>query len=283
MSRAFAGAERIFEVIDPEPEPYSAKGSQPVPELRGDIEFRDVTFGYDPAKPILKDVSLKIEAGEMIGLVGKSGAGKTTLVNLVCRFWDVNQGTVALDSQDVRTLRLEDIRSQIGVVLQEPFLFNASIADNIRYSKPDATFEEVVAAARAANAHEFILGKPDGYDTRVGERGNRLSSGEKQRVSIARAILRNPRLLILDEATSSVDTETEKAIQEALARLVKGRTTLAIAHRLSTLRNADRLIVLEDGKVAEMGTHEELIEKRGVYARLVELQAEVSKMKAVDG
>jgi ATP-binding cassette subfamily B protein len=281
MSRALAGAERVFEVIDTPPEEYRRPGAVHLPQIRGEVEFRDVTFGYDKAKPVLKDVSAHVQPGEMIGLVGKSGAGKTTFVNLICRFYEPDHGTVLIDGHDIRDISLECLREQVGVVLQEPFLFNGTIAENIRYARPDATEREVIAAARAANAHEFIVGKPDGYDTQVGERGSRLSVGEKQRISIARAILRDPRILILDEATASVDTETEKAIQEALARLVKGRTTFAIAHRLSTLRNADRLFVFEEGKIVEMGTHGELLARHGIYRKLVDMQAEVNKLRAV--
>jgi ATP-binding cassette, subfamily B, bacterial len=281
MSRAFAGAERVFEVIDTPTEVYASPNSQPMPSIRGDIEFKNVRFGYDKSNPILKEISLKVKEGEMIGLVGKSGVGKTTLINLICRFYEADAGQILIDGVDIKDIRLEDLRRQIGVVLQEPFLFNGTIAENIAYGRPSATFEEIMEAARAANAHNFILGKPDGYDTQVGERGSKLSGGEKQRVSIARAILHDPRILILDEATSSVDVETEKQLQEAIQRLIAGRTTFAIAHRLSTLRNATRLIVLDEGKIAEEGTHQELLDKKGIFQKLVEVQSEASRIIAV--
>jgi ATP-binding cassette subfamily B protein len=216
----------------------------------------------------------------MVGLVGKSGAGKTTMINLVCRFFEVDNGVLKIDSIDIKKIRLEDLRGKIGIVLQESFLFNGSIMENIAYAKPEATFEEIMEAAKIANAHHFILAKPDGYDTIVGERGNKLSGGEKQRISIARAILHDPQILILDEATSSVDIETEKQIQEAISRLVKGRTTFAIAHRLSTLRNADRLVVLDEGKIIEVGNHAELMEKKGIFYNLVQTYQDISKAVA---
>jgi ATP-binding cassette subfamily B protein len=283
MSRSLTAAERIFEVMDTMPDVQDDPESVPVPHIKGDIEFQGVTFGYDKHQPVLKEVDFAVKAGEMIGLVGHSGSGKTTTVNLVCRFYDPNEGAITLDGIDLRKVKLSDLRRQIGVVLQDPFLFNGTVAENIAYGKPDATREEIMAAAKAANAHEFIMKFPDGYDTLVRERGQRLSAGERQRISIARAILRNPRILILDEATSSVDVETEKQLQEATGNLVKDRTTFAIAHRLSTLRNADRLLVLENGKFVEFGSHEELLKKKGVYYKLVNLQKEVSKIKAVDG
>lgn len=278
MTRAFAGAERIFEVIDASPEAYDDPEATALAEIKGQVTFKDVTFGYDKSKPVLHEVTLDVAPGEMIGLVGKSGVGKTTTVNLIARFYDVDRGAIEIDGVDVRNLRLEDLRSQIGIVLQEPFLFSGTIAENIGYGNPGATFEEIMQAAQAANAHNFIVAKADGYDTNVGERGNNLSGGEKQRVSIARAILHNPKILILDEATSSVDVETEKEIQEAVAQLVKNRTTFAIAHRLSTLRNANRLVVLDAGRIVEVGTHSELMTKKGAFYDLVELQQQTSEI-----
>ena len=278
MTRAFAGAERIFEVIDASPEAYDDPEATALAEIKGRVAFKDVTFGYDKSKPVLHEVDLDVVPGEMIGLVGKSGVGKTTTVNLIARFYDVDRGALEIDGVDVRNLRLEDLRSQIGIVLQEPFLFSGTIAENIGYGNPGATFEEIMQAAQAANAHNFIVAKADGYDTDVGERGNNLSGGEKQRVSIARAILHDPKILILDEATSSVDVETEKEIQEAVARLVKNRTTFAIAHRLSTLRNANRLVVLDAGRIVEIGTHSELMDKKGAFYDLVALQQQTSEI-----
>jgi len=283
ITRALAAAERIFEVLDTEPEVPDEAQPVPMPEIEGTVSFRNMTFGYDRHKPVLHSIDLDVKPGEMIGFVGHSGAGKTTMTNLICRFYTADEGSILIDGVDIKKIRLDDLRSQIGIVLQEPFLFNGTIAENIGYAKPGVTREEIMQAAKIANAHDFIVNFPEGYDTNAGERGHKLSGGERQRISIARAVLHNPRILILDEATASVDTETEKRIQEALARLVKGRTTFAIAHRLSTLRNADRLMVLDGGKCAEMGTHEELMEKEGVYHRLVELQREMSKIKAVDG
>ena len=282
MTRAFAGAERIFEVIDTPPEAYEdPKKAVSLPEIKGSLSFKDVTFGYDKSKPVLHEINLNVREGEMIGLVGKSGVGKTTTVNLICRFYEVDRGSIEVDGVDLRKLRLEDLRSQIGIVLQEPFLFSGTIAENIGYGKPGATFTEIMEAAVAANAHDFIVAKSDGYDTQVGERGSHLSGGEKQRVSLARAILNDPKVLILDEATSSVDVQTEKKIQEAIGHLVKGRTTFAIAHRLSTLRNADRLVVLDGGRIVEVRTHAELMEKQGGCYNLVQLQQEVSEIIAV--
>ncbi len=283
ITRSLTACERIFEVLDTTPEVYETDTTVSMPDIKGHVVFDGVTFGYDPNKPVLKDISIDVKPGEMIGLVGPSGAGKSTTVALICRFYAAQQGSIRIDDVDIRDISLHDLRRQIGIVLQEPFLFTGTIAENIAYGKPDATIEEIMDAAKAANAHEFIVKFPDGYDTQVGERGSRLSGGERQRVSIARGILHNPRILILDEATASVDTETEKKIQDALARLVKGRTTFAIAHRLSTLRNADRLLVLERGEQKELGTHDELLEAGGLYSRLVKMQSEINQIKAVDG
>ncbi len=276
FSRAMAGAERIFEILDMVPESGGKTGE--AIEIKGKVAFDGVRFGYEKSNPVLKEVSFEVEQGQMIGLVGHSGAGKSTIINLICRFYEPDAGRLVVDGRDVRDLDLHSYRSQIGIVLQEPFLFHGTIAENISYGRPGASLEEIMEAANAANAHDFILAKPEGYDTIVGERGARLSGGEKQRISIARAILHDPRILIFDEATSSVDVETEREIQEAINRLVSGRTTFAIAHRLSTLRNADRLIVMDRGEIVEEGSHEELMEKRGVFYKMVETQSRVNEI-----
>ena len=279
-SRSMTAAERLFEVIDSQPEQLDDGNLKAMPNITGEVKFHNVTFGYDSHKPVLRDINLHVKPGEMIGLVGHSGAGKSTLINLICRFYTPDSGQLDIDGEDIRQINLKDLRQQIGVVLQDPYLFSGTIAENIAYAHPDASMEDIITAAKAANAHEFIVKFPDGYDTEVGERGGSLSGGERQRVSIARAILHNPRILILDEATSSVDVETEKKIQQAIDRLVQNRTTFAIAHRLSTLRNADRLFVIEKGKGVEYGSHEELMEKKGIYYKLVETQREAANVRA---
>lgn len=269
--KAASGAKRIFEILDhvsSVPEPVNPVA---LPKVEGRITLTDASFRYGN-RAVIKQLNLDIKPGEMIGLVGHSGSGKSTLVNLMCRFYDLSEGSIALDGVDIKQLKVADYRRHIGLVLQEPFLFFGTIADNIAYGLPDASREEIVAAARAAHAHEFILRMPQGYDSLVGERGQGLSGGERQRISIARALLINPRILILDEATSAVDTETEKEIQNALDNLVRGRTTIAIAHRLSTLRKADRLVVMDKGLIVEEGTHDVLIERQGAYWRLYEAQ-----------
>jgi ATP-binding cassette subfamily B protein len=282
VTRAATSAQRIFEVLDTPPEIYSTPSAVTKERLEGKVEFRQVSFSYEGAQPALREVSLVVEPGQMIGLCGPSGAGKSTFVNLICRFYDVTDGQILIDGIDIRDYDVKWLRRQVGLVLQEPYLFHGTIAENIRYGRPDATEKEIITAAKAANAHDFVVGFPDGYDTMVGERGQSLSGGERQRISIARAILHNPRILILDEATSSVDSETEKQIQEALDHLVEGRTTFAIAHRLSTLTAADRLVVLEKGRVVEQGVHSELVDiEGGVYAKLHKTQAEMSSLVAL--
>jgi len=275
VPRWFANATtsmvKVFELLDDESEIVS-KTSANNPALSGNVEFDNVYFGYKSYEPVLKGVSLEINPGEMIGLVGKSGVGKSTLINLAMRLYDPNNGKITINETDLRDMETSHLHENMGVVFQDSFLFAGTFIENIAYGKPGATVEEVIAAAKAAEAHDFIVKSPDGYNTQVGEGGQTLSGGERQRLSIARAIIKNPELLILDEATSSLDVETESLIQESLNRITKGRTTIAIAHRLSTLRNADRLVVLAEGGVAEVGTHAELLKKKGIYFDLVMAQ-----------
>ena len=274
FQKGYSGFRRFLEVVETRPEIVDRPGARELGEVRGDIDFENVSFRYDPAEPVLDDISVHIPAGRTVALVGPSGGGKTTLCSLLPRFYDVTGGSVSIDGNDVRDLKLKSLRNAIGIVQQDVYMFSGSIRDNIAYGKPDATDEEIVEAAKNANIHDFISGLEDGYDTYVGERGARLSGGQKQRLSIARVFLRNPRILILDEATSALDNESERHIQAALDRLAKGRTTIVIAHRLSTIRNADEIIVIGDEGILERGTHRSLLEKDGVYARYYNMQFE---------
>jgi ATP-binding cassette subfamily B protein len=283
LTSFLTASQRVFELLDTTPRVAESNGPAELPPLRGSIRFEGVTFGYDRNHPVLKNFNLHIRPGEMVGIVGRSGSGKTTLVNLICRFYDTDEGRVTLDGHDVRQLPRAYLRSQVGVVLQEPFLFRGTVWENLVYGRPNAAPEEALASSKGANAHDFIMRLPWAYDTPLGERGAGLSGGERQRLSIARCLLYDPRILILDEATSSVDPESERAIQEALAVLTRGRTTIAIAHRLSTLRHANRILVLNRGKLIEQGSHEELLALDGTYARLVRIQTEVSAEPTVDG
>ena len=275
-------AERMFEVLDAVPDVSEAPDAVPV-DIKGQITFQDVCFHYAPNRPILKNVSLTIEAGENVGLVGHTGSGKSTIVNLIMRLYDVISGSISIDGVNVKHIKTECLRKNMAIVSQEIFLFRGTIADNIRYARPDATMEEIIDAAKAANAHDFIMRFPDGYETIVGTGSRSLSGGEQQRISIARALLLNPAILILDEATAAMDTETEQQIQDALHLLTQGRTTIVIAHRLSTLKDCTRLFAIEDGEIAEHGTHEELLAKKGIYYKLYTLQAEaMEKVLNVD-
>lgn len=279
-SQSMNSAQRIFEILDAQPDVVEKKAALDV-RLRGDITLNRVSFSYEPNKPVLKDVSFEIKAGEMLGIVGRSGAGKSTLVNLITRLYDAESGEILLDGHNVRDLSFASLRGSVAMVSQETYIFMGTVAENIAYARPDASHDEIVRAAVAASAHGFICRLPDGYDTIIGAGGRQLSGGERQRISIARAILADPQILVLDEATASVDTETEKAIQASLDRLIQGRTTISIAHRLSTLRGADKLIVLENGELVESGTHKELAEKRGVYYKLWQLQSKALAMRGV--
>jgi ATP-binding cassette subfamily B multidrug efflux pump len=268
IQSAIAGAERVFEVIDQVPELQDAQDAQPLEQVRGDVIFEDVCFGYETGVPVLKQVSLHARPGQTIALVGPTGAGKTTIVNLLTRFYDIDSGSVHIDGVDIRRIKMDDLRRTLGIVLQDTFLFSDTVMENIRYGRLSATDEEVIAAAKLANATQFIHRLPEGYQTELSERGSNISQGQRQLLAIARAILADPGILILDEATSSVDTRTEKNIQEAMLRLMEGRTSFVIAHRLSTIREADEILVINGGEIVERGTHEALLEQKGFYHNL---------------
>lgn len=275
--QTMAGAARIFDILNEVPEISDAENATVLPAIEGRVEFRNVSFAYNANKPALEHVSFVVEPGQQVAIVGPSGAGKSTVANLIPRFYDVTDGAVLIDGADIRSVTLDSLRKQIGIVPQESILFSSSIRENIAYGKIDASAEEIEAAARAANAHDFIMRLPEGYDTLVGERGTKLSGGERQRVAIARALLKNPKLLILDEATSSLDVASEAIVQDALERLMQNRTTLVIAHRLSTIVNADKILVMQSGRIAESGTHDELLAKGGLYSELYNIQSKAGQ------
>jgi len=276
IQQAIAAGERIFELFDTEPEIQDAPNAIALEQVRGEVLFDDVHFRYGTGDEVLHDVDFCMAPGEVVALVGPSGAGKTSIANLLCRFYDPAHGRVTLDGHDLRCIQLASLRQHVAVVLQDTFLFNTTVRENVCYGKPDATEEEIIAAAQVAHAHEFIMELPDGYDTEIGERGVRLSGGQQQRLALARAVLADPRVLILDEATSSVDAEAEYLIQQALQDVLRGRTALIIAHRLSTIRNADKIIALEKGHIREVGDHRELISRGGLYSQLYRRQIELA-------
>lgn len=272
IQKALAAAQRVFDVLDLPEDIKNAPDAKALPKVKGDVRFNDVSFAYNENEEVLSHVSFEVKPGEMVAFVGPSGAGKSTVASLLPRFYDAINGSITIDGQDIRKVTLDSLREQVGIVPQETVLFNGSVYDNILYGRLDATREEVEAAAKAANAHDFIMQLPDGYETMLGDRGMNISGGQRQRISIARAILKNPQILILDEATSALDTESERVVQEALDRLMVGRTSFVIAHRLSTIKNADKIMVLEKGQLIEQGNHDELMAMDGLYAHLYKIQ-----------
>lgn len=265
---SLASAERVFEILDTQPDITDFEGAEEMPPIKGRVEFKDVSFEYDEGNPVLKNVSFDVKPGEAIALVGATGAGKTTIINLIARFYDLTSGQVLIDGQDISKVTIESLRSQMGIMMQDTFLFSATIKENIGYGKLDATEEEIIAAAKAVNAHDFIMTLEKGYDTQIRERGSRLSVGQRQLISFARALLADPRILILDEATSNIDTQTERLVQQGIKKLLDGRTSFVIAHRLSTIRDADRILVIDQGQIIEEGSHQELLAMKGSYYNL---------------
>lgn len=272
IQRALAAAQRIFEVLDIEPEIKDLEGAKELGPVAGYVTFQNVSFAYNPGKPVVADMSFEARPGELIAIVGPSGAGKTTVVNLIPRFYDPVAGSIRIDNIDIHAVTLQSLRAQVGIVPQETILFSGTIFENIIYGKLEAAKEEVIAAAKVANAHNFIMEMADGYETPVGERGAQLSGGQRQRIAIARAVLKNPRILILDEATSALDTESELLVQQALDRLMIGRTSFVIAHRLATVQRAHLILVMENGKIVEHGNHEALVKADGLYSKLYKIQ-----------
>ncbi len=279
IQRALAAADRVFNVLDMPELIKNVPDAKELPHVKGNVEFQNVSFTYDTEEPILNNVSFKAEPGQVVALVGPSGAGKSTVASLLPRFYEVTDGKIVVDGYDIREVTMESLREQVGIVPQETMLFNGTVYDNILYGRLDATKEEIEAAAKAANAHHFIMELPNGYDTQLGDRGVNMSGGQRQRIAIARAILKDPQILILDEATSALDTQSEQVVQEALDRLMVGRTSFVIAHRLSTIKNADKILVMEKGKIVEEGSHEELMARNGLYAHLYQIQYRTKEAK----
>ena len=277
VREAIGAAARIFEILEAPSEPHQAEEAKPMPPIQGEVNFHHVSFGYEPDSHVLEDITLTVSPSEVIALVGSSGVGKTTLVNLIPRFFDPTEGYIEIDDRGITTVNLYSLRSQIGLVPQETFLFGGNIAENIAYGHPNAPEEEIIKAAKAAFAHDFIKALPNEYQTEIGERGVKLSAGQRQRIAIARALLKNPRILILDEATSALDSESEQMVQKALEVLMKNLTTFVIAHRLSTIKNADHILVLQEGRIVEQGSHEALMDQTGLYHHLWSLQFQIKE------